>query len=165
MRSKTTRTNQSKLDDAVSYINHNKLTEHTKLKYSKRLRVLNTYWKSKNPIQKPLIEAWKMGRINISTVLIICIMFVCTLAPCCCSKKPDGVARKEDIPYIKCGVCQKLANQLYYQVQSKQQQISPKKVIFLYLGLYKVCNFVDFSNWGQLFWCVVDFLGCFDLID
>lgn len=69
--------------------------------------------------------------MNVTMVLIIIyIMFVCTWVPCYCSKKPDGVARKEDIPYIKCGVCQKLANQLYHQVQTKQQQISPKKVIF-----------------------------------
>ncbi|OMO91624.1 hypothetical protein COLO4_18228 [Corchorus olitorius] len=44
-----------------------------------------------------------------------------------CSKKPVAVARKEDIPYIKCQVCEKLASQLYQQVQSKQAQISPKK--------------------------------------
>lgn len=69
-----------------------------------------------------------MGRIKISMVLIIYIMIVCTFVPSYCSKKPAGVARKEDIPYIKCGVCQKLANQLYHQVRSKQEQISPKKI-------------------------------------
>lgn len=45
-----------------------------------------------------------------------------------CSKKPAGVARKEDIPYIKCQVCEKLAHQLYQQVQAKQAEISPKKI-------------------------------------
>ncbi|XP_031093962.1 uncharacterized protein LOC115998519 [Ipomoea triloba] len=45
-----------------------------------------------------------------------------------CAKKPVGVARKEDIPYIKCQVCEKLAYQLYHQVQSKQAEISPKKI-------------------------------------
>ncbi|EYU30659.1 hypothetical protein MIMGU_mgv1a021489mg [Erythranthe guttata] len=44
------------------------------------------------------------------------------------AKKPAGAARKEDIPYIKCQVCQKLASQLYHQVQSKRDEISPKKV-------------------------------------
>ncbi|KAL8136568.1 hypothetical protein V2J09_002569 [Rumex salicifolius] len=43
-------------------------------------------------------------------------------------KKPLGVARKEDIPYIKCQVCEKLASELYHQVQKKQAQISPKKI-------------------------------------
>ncbi|KAK2993419.1 hypothetical protein RJ640_021638 [Escallonia rubra] len=44
------------------------------------------------------------------------------------SKKPVGIARKEDIPYIKCQVCQKLASQLYHQVETKQAEISPKKI-------------------------------------
>ncbi|XP_010262204.1 PREDICTED: uncharacterized protein LOC104600766 [Nelumbo nucifera] len=44
------------------------------------------------------------------------------------AKKPVSVARKEDIPYIKCQVCEKLAHQLYHQVKNKQDQMSPKKV-------------------------------------
>uniref|UniRef100_A0A2P2JHI4 Saposin B-type domain-containing protein n=1 Tax=Rhizophora mucronata TaxID=61149 RepID=A0A2P2JHI4_RHIMU len=43
-------------------------------------------------------------------------------------KKPVTVARKEDIPFIKCQVCEMLASQLYHQVQKKQSQISPKKI-------------------------------------
>lgn len=46
-----------------------------------------------------------------------------------CSKKAVGVARKEDIPYIRCQVCEKLAYQLYHQVQEKQADISPKKIL------------------------------------
>ncbi|CAI9100534.1 OLC1v1037657C2 [Oldenlandia corymbosa var. corymbosa] len=45
-----------------------------------------------------------------------------------CSKKPVGMARKEDIPYIQCQVCEKLAHQLYQQVQAKQDEILPKKI-------------------------------------
>ncbi|KAL2626477.1 hypothetical protein AAZV13_07G112700 [Glycine max] len=45
-----------------------------------------------------------------------------------CSKKPVGVARKEDIQYIKCQVCEKLAKELYQQVQNKQAEIAPKKI-------------------------------------
>ncbi|KAK6151912.1 hypothetical protein DH2020_014547 [Rehmannia glutinosa] len=45
-----------------------------------------------------------------------------------CAKKPVAVARKEDIPFIKCQVCEKLASQLYHQVQAKQAEISPKKI-------------------------------------
>ncbi|XP_077217121.1 uncharacterized protein LOC143851537 [Tasmannia lanceolata] len=44
------------------------------------------------------------------------------------SKKPVPIARKEDIPFIKCQVCQKLSAQLYHQVKKKETQISPKKV-------------------------------------
>ncbi|KAH0650329.1 hypothetical protein KY290_032706 [Solanum tuberosum] len=45
-----------------------------------------------------------------------------------CAKKAVGVARKEDIPYIRCQVCEKLAYQLYHHVQNKQAEISPKKI-------------------------------------
>lgn len=38
------------------------------------------------------------------------------------------VARKEDVPYIKCQVCEKLASQLQQQVLKKQDQIAPKKI-------------------------------------
>ncbi|GMH03383.1 hypothetical protein Nepgr_005222 [Nepenthes gracilis] len=43
-------------------------------------------------------------------------------------KKPVGAARREDIPYIKCQVCEKVASELYSQVQNKQAEISSKKI-------------------------------------
>lgn len=46
-----------------------------------------------------------------------------------CAKKPaSAAARKEDIPYIRCQVCEKLASELHRQVQKKQTEISPKKI-------------------------------------
>ena len=74
-----------------------------------------------------------------------------------CSKKPVGVARKEDIPYIKCQVCEKLAKQLYQQVQNKQAEIAPKKVLFCFwfffffhLGFFSIASLcVCFRVW---FW-------------
>ncbi|RYR12573.1 hypothetical protein Ahy_B04g070055 isoform D [Arachis hypogaea] len=45
-----------------------------------------------------------------------------------CFKKPAGLARKEDIPYIKCQVCEILAKQLHQQVKNKQAEIAPKKI-------------------------------------
>ncbi|XP_004243151.1 uncharacterized protein [Solanum lycopersicum] len=45
-----------------------------------------------------------------------------------CAKKAGGVARKEDIPYIRCQVCEKLAYQLYHHVHNKQAEISPNKI-------------------------------------
>ncbi|KAH9615030.1 hypothetical protein KSS87_011164, partial [Heliosperma pusillum] len=38
------------------------------------------------------------------------------------------VARKDDLPFIKCQVCEKLASQVYSLVQKKEAQISPKKI-------------------------------------
>lgn len=44
------------------------------------------------------------------------------------AKKPLSAPRKEDVPYIKCQVCEKLASRLHQLVKEKQEQISPKKV-------------------------------------
>ncbi|XP_020271947.1 uncharacterized protein LOC109847110 [Asparagus officinalis] len=45
------------------------------------------------------------------------------------AKKPSAAAaRREDIPFIRCQVCHKIAEQIYNQVEKKQAQISPKKV-------------------------------------
>ncbi|XP_010915325.1 uncharacterized protein [Elaeis guineensis] len=43
-------------------------------------------------------------------------------------KKPASAARKEDIPFIRCQVCKKIAHQIYHQVEKKAVQIAPKKV-------------------------------------
>lgn len=62
----------------------------------------------------------------------VSILLVATLIPVShCIKKPVAAARREDIPYIKCQVCEKVASELYQQVQKQQAQISPKKVPFL----------------------------------
>lgn len=45
-----------------------------------------------------------------------------------CAKNQVGAARKEDIPYIKCQVCEKLASEIFHQVQTKEAEISPKKI-------------------------------------
>ncbi|GAB2281322.1 hypothetical protein Dimus_015920 [Dionaea muscipula] len=44
------------------------------------------------------------------------------------SLKQAGAARKADIPYIKCQVCEKLASELLHQVQQMQAQSAPKKI-------------------------------------
>ncbi|KAK9149481.1 hypothetical protein Scep_008238 [Stephania cephalantha] len=62
--------------------------------------------------------------------------FVITALLICCSwlptsqsaKKTSSMARKEDLPYIKCQVCEKLATQLHQQVKNKEALISPKRV-------------------------------------
>lgn len=73
-----------------------------------------------------------------------------------CSKKPVMGARKEDIPYIKCQVCEKLAAQLYHQVQKKQAEISPKKVFFYYYYCFfhLGCPLIHFNSsiWEVSLW-------------
>ncbi|XP_054785618.1 uncharacterized protein LOC129292121 [Prosopis cineraria] len=61
-------------------------------------------------------------------VIVVSVIVSACVPVLQCSKKPVGSARKEDIPYIKCRVCEKLAKQLYLQVQKKQVEIIPKKI-------------------------------------
>ncbi|CAK7352682.1 unnamed protein product [Dovyalis caffra] len=72
-----------------------------------------------------------MALIKRTLVVLVTVLVVSTWMPvseCANTKKPVSVARKDDIPYIKCQVCEKVASQLYQQVQKKQDQISPKKI-------------------------------------
>ncbi|XP_054790612.1 uncharacterized protein LOC129296039 [Prosopis cineraria] len=62
-------------------------------------------------------------------VVVVSLFISAWVPPACCSKKPAGKARREDIPYIRCQVCEKLAKQLYHQVQKKQAEIAPKKIL------------------------------------
>ena len=72
-----------------------------------------------------------MKKMKALRYVVVVAVIVSVLAPVShCSKKPVGSARKEDIPYIKCQVCEKLANQLYQQVHKKQAEITPKMVFF-----------------------------------
>ncbi|XP_058727238.1 uncharacterized protein LOC131598671 [Vicia villosa] len=59
---------------------------------------------------------------------LVVSVVVATWIPLAHSKKLAAVARKEDVPYIKCQVCEILAKQLYQQVQNKRAEISPKKI-------------------------------------
>ncbi|KAK6928811.1 hypothetical protein RJ641_005016 [Dillenia turbinata] len=69
-----------------------------------------------------------MEKIQRLLVVILAIV-VCSSIPISnAAKKPVGVARKEDIPYIKCQVCEMLAKELSQQVAKKQAQISPRKI-------------------------------------
>ncbi|CAN4092562.1 unnamed protein product [Withania somnifera] len=71
----------------------------------------------------------KLDKIGLLLLLSLIVMTLTIWSPIVeCSKRAVGVARKEDIPYIKCQVCEKLAYQLYHQVQKKQADISPKKI-------------------------------------
>ncbi|KAK4342463.1 hypothetical protein RND71_038279 [Anisodus tanguticus] len=72
-----------------------------------------------------MVKFDKVASLLLSYFMVITIMLPIVQ----CSKKAVGVARKEDIPYIKCEVCEKLAYQLYHQVQNKQSEISPKKIL------------------------------------
>ncbi|EXB38813.1 hypothetical protein L484_027246 [Morus notabilis] len=67
---------------------------------------------------------------NLKAILVVVsVLLAFTCIPISeCTKKPVSGARKEDVPYIKCQVCEKVAAQLYHQVQKKQAEIAPKKI-------------------------------------
>ena len=44
-------------------------------------------------------------------------------------KKTVASARKEDVPFIKCSVCEAIAKQLVRQVKEKREKSAPKKVL------------------------------------
>ncbi|XP_010918470.1 uncharacterized protein [Elaeis guineensis] len=71
-----------------------------------------------------------MARLLRGLSAFLLLLVVSALLPLAlsASKKPSPAARKEDIPFIKCQVCEKIAHQIYQQVKKKEVQISPKKV-------------------------------------
>lgn len=70
-----------------------------------------------------------MAKVKPILLLVSVLLSLALLPISHCAKKPVTVARKEDLPYIECQVCEKLAAQLYHQVQKKEAQIAPKKVL------------------------------------
>ncbi|WOK96880.1 nucleophosmin [Canna indica] len=71
------------------------------------------------------MAALSRGLVVLSSVLVLLSLFPLSLSS---PKKVSSAARREDIPYIKCQVCEKVAHQIYHQVSKKEAQISPKKV-------------------------------------
>lgn len=77
--------------------------------------------------------------MNKRNSILAALLVVSTCLPISSSAgKTVASARREDIPYIKCQVCEKLASQLYNQVQSKQALISPKKVLLRFCAVFIV---------------------------
>ncbi|KAI6681943.1 hypothetical protein NL676_035824 [Syzygium grande] len=65
-----------------------------------------------------------------SVAAVLCVVLAWAWMPAAAegAKKPASAARKEDVPFIRCQVCERLASQLHRQVQEKQARISPKKI-------------------------------------
>lgn len=73
----------------------------------------------------------KMNRVLIA--LTLALLASSALLPVSdCASKPSSTPRKEDVPFIKCQVCEKLASRLHQLVKEKQERISPKKVRLCY---------------------------------
>lgn len=104
------------------------------------------------------LAAWERGMANIKQILVFLVtsLVASTCVPVSlCAKKPVFSARKEDIPYIKCQVCEKVAKELYQLVEKKKAQFLPKKVIWptgfglSFVGLYWSWYLVGFDYWFE----------------
>ncbi|XP_020599701.1 uncharacterized protein LOC110039089 [Phalaenopsis equestris] len=70
-------------------------------------------------------------KLYVSVPLYLIVFFLCFVPFSVASPKmkaPPSAARKEDIPYLKCQVCEKIAHQIHNQVKGKESKISPKKI-------------------------------------
>ena len=66
-------------------------------------------------------------------------------------KKPATAARREDIPYIRCQVCERIAREISAQVAKKQQALPPSKKVHFCSGSGSV-RAVGFAGW-LAGWC------------
>eukprot|EP00897_Mesotaenium_endlicherianum_P006469 jgi/Mesen1/5850/ME000298S05121 len=83
-------------------------------------------------------------------LLLLCC-FICDQLPTVASKKAPK-ARKEDVKYIKCEVCEEIVKQLNRQVKKKRDDISPKKLSELEIIdiAERICNVArEEGNWIQ----------------
>ncbi|XP_039143126.1 nucleophosmin [Dioscorea cayenensis subsp. rotundata] len=62
------------------------------------------------------------------SLALLLLFFSCSPLAFASPKKPVSVARREDIPFIKCQVCEKIAREIHNLVQKKEALVSPKKV-------------------------------------
>ncbi|KAL3744791.1 hypothetical protein ACJRO7_013973 [Eucalyptus globulus] len=70
-----------------------------------------------------------MAKNNAASAVVLCLILISTSMPTSeCSSIPAPVAREEDVQYIKCQVCEKLASKLYRQVKNKRDQISFQEI-------------------------------------
>lgn len=58
-------------------------------------------------------------------------------------KKPATAARREDIPYIRCQVCERIAREISAQVAKKQQALPPSKKVLCSAQ----CRFGRVGSW------------------
>ncbi|XP_078438000.1 nucleophosmin [Wolffia australiana] len=105
-------------------------------------RQLLVYQQNLHPLKKPcskerdkqrdrvrFLERETMG-VRSSLVFLLALLMILEVrfAIGATQKKVASTARKEDVPFIKCQVCEKIAHQLYRQVKQKEDQISPRKI-------------------------------------
>lgn len=66
------------------------------------------------------------------------LLLVAPAAEAAGQKKPATAARREDVPYIRCQVCERIAREISAQVAAKQQALPPSKKV-LWFFYYCCC--------------------------
>ncbi|KAL6839595.1 hypothetical protein ACP4OV_030534 [Aristida adscensionis] len=64
-----------------------------------------------------------------AALLVAVALAAVLLHPAAAQKKPATAARREDIPYIRCQVCERMAREISAQVAKKQQPLPPSKKV------------------------------------
>ncbi|KAF7106652.1 hypothetical protein CFC21_107372 [Triticum aestivum] len=59
----------------------------------------------------------------------VLLLLVAPAAEAAGQKKPATAARREDVPYIRCQVCERIAREISAQVAAKQQALPPSKKV------------------------------------
>ncbi|KAF7045756.1 hypothetical protein CFC21_054834 [Triticum aestivum] len=65
----------------------------------------------------------------VAVALAAVLILVAPAAEAAGQKKPATAARREDVPYIRCQVCERIAREISAQVAAKQQALPPSKKV------------------------------------
>ena len=65
----------------------------------------------------------------VAVALAAVLLYPVAAAAAAGQKKPATAARREDIPYIRCQVCERIAREISAQVAKKQQALPPSKKV------------------------------------
>lgn len=69
------------------------------------------------------------GSAVVVVALAAVLLLVAPAAEAAGQKKPATAARREDVPYIRCQVCERIAREISAQVAAKQQALPPSKKV------------------------------------
>jgi hypothetical protein len=85
---------------------------------------------ARSPGPERVREAAKKMARRAAALLLAVAFAAAVLGPAAAGqKKPATAARREDIPYIKCQVCERIAREISAQVANKQQELPPSKKV------------------------------------
>lgn len=82
----------------------------------------------------------QMASLPSKIVLFAVLVSLCSWAEVNAESRVVATARKDDIKYIRCGVCEAIGKQLSRQVREKRDKLAPKKVCVFYFPISFPCS-------------------------